>query len=76
MRPAAATACRTRHHPPALLGRGLQPVKLAQPGAGASRREVQEGDGPGDRPAPADEAGGGVGAECRQRVASPKPTAG
>ena len=52
-----------------LLGRGLEPVELAQARPRALGDQVQEGERPGDRPAAADQAVGGIAAQGRQVVA-------
>jgi hypothetical protein len=55
--------------PPALLHGGLEPVQFAKAPARAFGDQVQAGGRPGDRPAPAGEAFGRIGAQHRQRVA-------
>ena len=80
MRSSASSASGSRerlstagHEPPALLGGGFQPVEFAQTHPRALGHEVQEGERPGDRPAAAGDAVGGVAAQAGQCVASPKP---
>jgi len=56
----------------------LQPIELAQSGAGTFGDEVQEGERLGDRPAPAGEVGGGIGVgwAAHRGRRTPRPAGG
>jgi hypothetical protein len=59
-----------------LLGRGLEPVELAQARPRALGDQVQEGERPRDRPPAADQAVGGIAAQARQVVAIAEASGG